>query len=187
MFEYLDMVYWNNPLSAWLIALSFMIIVGLFVKILSPVLLKRFKQFAARTTTSLDDFIVEVAQKALIPLAYLATIYISLSWLVLPAQLTHIIHVAWLVCLTYYVLRVISATFRKLIYRFLRSRNDSELQEKQVGGLILIINIIIWILGIIFLIDNLGYNVTTLIAGLGIGGIAIALAAQAGHSAKREH
>ena len=34
-------------------------------------------------------------------------------------------------------------------------------------------------LGIVFLLDNLGYNVTTIIAGLGIGGIAIALAAQA--------
>lgn len=33
-------------------------------------------------------------------------------------------------------------------------------------------------MGIIMLIDNLGYNVTTIIAGLGVGGIAIALAAQ---------
>ena len=38
---------------------------------------------------------------------------------------------------------------------------------------------IVWILGVLFLINNLGYNVTTIITGLGIGGIAIALAAQA--------
>ena len=37
---------------------------------------------------------------------------------------------------------------------------------------------VIWLLGFLFLIDNLGYDITTLVAGLGIGGIAIALAAQ---------
>ena len=42
----------------------------------------------------------------------------------------------------------------------------------------LILNIIIWVIGCIFLFDNLGYNVGAIIAGLGIGGIAIALAAQ---------
>jgi small-conductance mechanosensitive channel len=37
---------------------------------------------------------------------------------------------------------------------------------------------IIWVLGFIFLLDNLGFKISTVIAGLGIGGIAIALAAQ---------
>src|SRR5690625_6766746 len=42
----------------------------------------------------------------------------------------------------------------------------------------LIINVIIWTVGLLFLLDNLGYNITAIITGLGIGGIAIALAAQ---------
>ena len=42
----------------------------------------------------------------------------------------------------------------------------------------IIINVVIWALGIVFVIDNLVGDVTTIIAGLGIGGIAIALAAQ---------
>jgi len=37
---------------------------------------------------------------------------------------------------------------------------------------------VVWVIGIVFLIDNLGYDITTIVAGLGIGGIAIALAAQ---------
>jgi len=74
---------------------------------------------------------------------------------------------------------VISAAFRKFVYSFIRREENSEGKEKQAAGLIIVINVFIWILGIIFLTDNLGYNVTTLIAGLGVGGIAIALAAQA--------
>ncbi len=39
-------------------------------------------------------------------------------------------------------------------------------------------NIFVWALGILMLLGNMGYNVTSLITGLGIGGIAIALAVQ---------
>ncbi len=42
----------------------------------------------------------------------------------------------------------------------------------------LIINVIIWSVGLLFLFDNMGYDVIAVVAGLGIGGIAIALAAQ---------
>ena len=45
-------------------------------------------------------------------------------------------------------------------------------------GIMIIVNVIIWSIGLLFLFDNLGYDVTTVIAGLGVGGIAVALAAQ---------
>lgn len=179
MSEFLDLVYWNNPLSLWLTAIGTVLIASLIVKLAGTLIIRRLKRFAAKTTTSLDDFVIDIIKKAVLPLAYIGSIYMAVSWLRLPAQAVRIIHIAWLVCLTFYTLKVISATFRKFINGFLQSQEQSESKEKQAGGLILIINVIIWILGIVFLIDNLGYNVTTLIAGLGIGGIAIALAAQA--------
>jgi small-conductance mechanosensitive channel len=47
-----------------------------------------------------------------------------------------------------------------------------------VGVLTVIINVVVWTIAGIILLDNLGVNVTGLMAGLGIGGIAIGLAAQ---------
>jgi small-conductance mechanosensitive channel len=41
-----------------------------------------------------------------------------------------------------------------------------------------LVNIVVWALAIILILDNLGVNVTALVAGLGVGGIAIGLAAQ---------
>src|SRR5690606_2767135 len=49
---------------------------------------------------------------------------------------------------------------------------------KQLGGLIMVFNIVIWFIGLVFLLSNWGIEVTPIIAGLGIGGIAVALAAQ---------
>jgi len=42
----------------------------------------------------------------------------------------------------------------------------------------IIIKIILWIIGLLLILSNLGINITSLVAGLGIGGIAIALALQ---------
>jgi small-conductance mechanosensitive channel len=41
-----------------------------------------------------------------------------------------------------------------------------------------LVKIVIWGLGIIFILDNLGFKISTVIAGLGLGGVAVALAAQ---------
>jgi small-conductance mechanosensitive channel len=47
-----------------------------------------------------------------------------------------------------------------------------------VGGINLIFKVLVWIFGIIFLLDNLGFKVKSLMTGIGIGGVAIALATQ---------
>jgi small-conductance mechanosensitive channel len=54
---------------------------------------------------------------------------------------------------------------------------DSEISSA-VGVLTVIINVVVWGIAGVILLDNLGVNVTGLMAGLGIGGIAIGLAAQ---------
>src|SRR5690606_11357016 len=53
-----------------------------------------------------------------------------------------------------------------------------EVKGKQLYGIMLIINVVIWTEGILLLLDIWGKDATAIIASLGIGGIAIALAAQ---------
>src|SRR5690606_34760610 len=67
---------------------------------------------------------------------------------------------------------------RHSLQSYVRRQDKGEEKVKQLTGILLIINIVIWAIGVVFMLDNLGYDVTTIIAGLGIGGIAIALAAQ---------
>ena len=64
------------------------------------------------------------------------------------------------------------------VLSILKKQEDGDLKQKQARGLLVIVKVAVWILGIVFLLSNLGYDVTSIIAGLGIGGIAIALAAQ---------
>jgi len=52
------------------------------------------------------------------------------------------------------------------------------LQGPRAEGVVSIANSLVWITGVLFMLDNLGFRISTVIAGLGIGGIAVALAAQ---------
>uniref|UniRef100_UPI0013DBEC3F mechanosensitive ion channel family protein n=1 Tax=Sandarakinorhabdus rubra TaxID=2672568 RepID=UPI0013DBEC3F len=47
-----------------------------------------------------------------------------------------------------------------------------------IGVITVLVNVVVWLLAAILVLDNLGVNVTALVAGLGVGGIAIGLAAQ---------
>lgn len=175
----LNQVFWDNEIYNWIIAVGIIIGTIILVKICKLIVLKRLKNWAEKTETNWDDFIVSLIERAVIPLLYVSAIYFAVSTLKLPEKLDRTLHVAYLVCVTFFVLRIISQAFKKFVFSFIEREDDAEQKEKQAGGLIAIANVIIWILGFVFLIDNFGYDVTTLIAGLGVGGIAIALAAQA--------
>lgn len=51
--------------------------------------------------------------------------------------------------------------------------------EKHLRGISGLIKFAIWVLALLFLLDNMGVKISAVVAGLGIGGIAVALAAQA--------
>ncbi|MFC3713293.1 mechanosensitive ion channel family protein [Sphingoaurantiacus capsulatus] len=55
---------------------------------------------------------------------------------------------------------------------------DHSALANAMGVIRILVNIVVWAIALILVLDNLGVNVTGLVAGLGIGGIAIGLAAQ---------
>ncbi|MEO6220914.1 MAG: mechanosensitive ion channel domain-containing protein [Ginsengibacter sp.] len=173
-----DILYFGNPLRDWLIAFGIIIIAFSLIKILKRPVLKKIKTWSNKSTNSLDDFIVLAIEKCVLPFLYFAAIYFSFQYLTFNQRMDRVIHVATLFIITFFILRILSSAIQYSIFTFLSKQEDSEVKQKQARGLIVIFKAIIWILGIVFLMDNLGYNVTTIITGLGIGGIAIALAAQ---------
>ncbi|HEU4531539.1 MAG TPA: mechanosensitive ion channel family protein [Steroidobacteraceae bacterium] len=66
--------------------------------------------------------------------------------------------------------------------RFFLDRRRGVQADKGLAGsfdiILFVLRLVIWTLVLLFALDNLGVEVTALIAGLGIGGIAVALAVQ---------
>lgn len=173
-----NQVYWGNSVKDWAIALGIAIITFIFIHLFRAFIIKQFRRWAQRTTTKIDDFVLKVLEKFLLPFLYIAGFYFAISYLHLSARVNNIIKTATLLVCTFFILRIITAVVQYFIIAILNKNSDSDVKQRQARGLLVIINATIWALGIVFLLDNLGYNVTTIIAGLGIGGIAIALAAQ---------
>jgi small-conductance mechanosensitive channel len=72
---------------------------------------------------------------------------------------------------------------REIILAFVERRaapghDDHATLASAMGIITVLVNVVVWVLAVILVLDNLGINVTALVAGLGVGGIAIGLAAQ---------
>lgn len=81
-----------------------------------------------------------------------------------------------LLLVTYLAVRIAE---RMIIYAFRRNIRRHEGPDAQVPSLLTaVVRAGLWVIGFLFLLSNLGVNITSLVAGLGIGGIAVALAAQ---------
>lgn len=65
-----------------------------------------------------------------------------------------------------------------IAHRAERGDPDQSTLANAMGVIRILVNVVVWAIAVILVLDNLGVNVTALVAGLGIGGIAIGLAAQ---------
>jgi len=179
MNSFWEKIFLGNTAKDWAIASS--IIVGsiLLLRLVKKIVLTQLKRWSQRTNATIDDFLVLSVERSVLPFFYTLMIYSGLSYLSLGEKTQNILWIAILVASTFFAIRLITSVITYLVENFTRTQEDAEIKRKQARGIIIIVKVIIWTLGVVFLIDNLGYDITTLVAGLGIGGIAIALAAQA--------
>ena len=174
-----DRILFGNSFKDWAIALGIIAVSFSLIKVLKGPVIKKLEKWSHKTVITFDDFIVLAIEKTLIPFLYFAAIFGAFDYLTFNTRITHIIQVARLFIITYFILSLITSAIQYSIYSFLEKQENSDVKKKQARSLIIILKGVVWILGFVFLINNLGYNVTTIITGLGIGGIAVALAAQA--------
>lgn len=181
MNEFLERVYYHNTVLDYLIALGIIIIGLIIVKVVKNVFIPRISKLTSKTHNHVDDYIITSINRFGIPALKIVAVFIGLNYLTFSEKVENVLQIALTVVITFFAIRFISSTILSLLQTYIRSKSEEDKGEdrvKQLGGIMLIINIIIWTLGLIFLFDNMGFEVTAVIAGMGIGGIAIALAAQ---------
>lgn len=129
--------------------------------------------------SNFEKFVRPLFRKTLTPILYSAVIYFSLTYLTIPPNITTIIQVIWVIILTLQGIRFFSLLTEFIIKQMWLRTPDEDYIEKRYKGIIPAFKVVIWLLGILFLLDNLGVNINTALTGLGIGGIAAAIASQA--------
>ncbi|MGA7837211.1 MAG: mechanosensitive ion channel domain-containing protein [Ignavibacteriaceae bacterium] len=179
MEQFLEKSYFGNTVLAYMTAVGIFILGVLVVYVFKKIILSRLEKWAENTETKLDDLLVKGVEKSIIPLLYFGAFYTAAQTLTLVPKFAKTLQVASVILLTFYFLKSLTAVLNHAFISYIRRKKHGAEREKQMRGITTVANILIWVLGLLFLLDNLGFKISSVVAGLGIGGIAIALAAQA--------
>ena len=174
-----SLTFWGNNALDYLIFVSIFIIGVLVVKIFEHVIFRHLKKLAEKTATTLDDFIIRVIKKIGVPLAYFGVFFLAVDVLTLDSLFRKGIDLAAVGILTLAAVRFSIAAISHWLEVYLATRGENVALKRSLGGILVVTKVVIWGLAIVFFLDNLGFKISAIIAGLGIGGVAVALAAQA--------
>ena len=167
-----NLFFWNNSAYNYLEALVIFIGLLIILKIFREIILAKLKKLAEKTKTDFDDILIDIFKTIKPPFYLLASLYISIKTLILPDMAIKVINILFIIAIIY---EVIHAIEKMVDYSFRIKGKENASITRTIK---LIIKICIWSFGIVLALGNLGVNISSLIAGLGIGGIAIALALQ---------
>ncbi len=179
MQSFLNINFLGNTVQQYLTALVVFLIGIVIINIFKRIVLAKIKKWTEKTKTTIDDFLLTSVQKSVVPLLYYGVFYIAVTSLVLSSEVFNIFDKLSIILIMFFSLRIIVSASNYSFRLFLRKKGASEIRQKEIKGMTALLSFLIWVLGLVFLLDNLGIKVSAVIAGLGIGGIAIALAAQA--------
>ena len=174
----LDYNWHGNTLATWLTALG--LFVGTLVVLGAArwVIVRRLSAIAARTTNWADDLVVDLARRTRWPFIVVVALAIALPTLVIDPGVQRVIH--WVLVLGAMLQLLLwgNGVVSFSVQQYRRSRQGDLTSVATIQGFALLIRIGLAGLVLILTLDLLGFQITTLIAGLGITGVAIALAVQ---------
>lgn len=169
-------LFYGNTLLQWMIAGGAGVATVAIVMVFRSFLRRRVEVFAARTATLVDDHIADVIGRTRLFFAIAIGVLVSIAFVDLGTVepvLLRLVLIATLIQVGIWT----GAFVRFAIERFAESRNDPA-----VGGAVGILRVMalfgIWSLVFLLILGSLGIDVTAGVAGLGIGGVAVALAVQ---------
>ena len=171
----------SNSLQAWLTAAVTAAVVAVIALVLRRVLVSRLGALAARTTNQFDDMVVELIRDTRVWVIVALAISVSLSPLTFPARVGPVVvQLAKLVLLWQLALwGATGVNFWAKHYLDRRSTASDRASVAMINAMGVAAKVLLWMLIFLTALKSVfGVEITALITGLGVSGIAIALAVQ---------
>lgn len=174
-------IIYGNSVSQWLVALLYLVSSIIIAKFVYWFISRFLKRLAEKTTTDLDDILIDMFEEPFVLGIVLFGSYMSISKLNIDSDLNHWVSKIFTVLVTINVTWFVARTIIALIDNYLQPKMQAAEGEKDKYVFPIVrrlTNIFVWGIGIVTALNNAGYDITAMIAGLGIGGLALAMAAQ---------
>jgi len=177
----LDAIYLGNPLKNYILFLVFIFLGVFFGKLVRIITTKYLRALAGKTKTKFDDILLDALDMPLIILIFAGFFWYGLNYLVLPQKIGILANEAINVVVTLSGVWFLVKFVDDFIIEFiapLAEKSETKLDDHVIPPLRKLVRILIIVIGFLVMLDNIGYDITTLLAGLGIGGLAVALASK---------
>jgi small-conductance mechanosensitive channel len=182
--NWLEVEYLGNSLRLWMVSAAIVGAAWFGLTLARALLVRRLSKIAARSEGTLDDIVVALIRAVRSVSIAAIAIYLGSRVIVLPAQAGDLIRIALTLALAYQAVCWGSVLIDTWLERNLAPAPPAGLAARGAklafgyGAVKFVARVLLWGLVALVALDNLGIQVTTLVAGLGVGGIAVALAVQ---------
>lgn len=176
-YSYLDV-----PLVKWLVLLIFAALAWMTCRFAMARTVRRLPNIARKTAAQWDDLILKILEKTHGVFIFLLSLYVFTLILNTSAGARELVYKFLVVSLFFQASIWGNEIVSFFLRQYLAKRNgfgsDSDINLSAYSAISITARFVLWSVLFLLLLDNLGINITALVTGLGIGGIAIALAVQ---------
>ena len=160
------------------------IVVFLGIFVLSLIVLKIFKQYvlkyikniSTKSKIRIDDAILDFLDNVGWPFFIYVSLYISSRWLSLSYGIKKVLWYILVIQVVWYAIKCVSKIIDFVAKGYMNKKREQD--TSMIKVLSSIVKTVVWIIAFLLILSNLGFDITSLVAGLGVGGIAIAFALQ---------
>jgi len=178
MNDLLNQFWWGNPVSRWLLALGVSLVVLVALWPIKRYILNRLHRVAESTDTAIDNLVVETLQATKLLFVVFVAIWAGSRVLTMP----ELLFATWTKATIIVAILQVGIWASTALVGWLRILRDKKAKQGEaltwLAGVEWAGKFVIWTAVLLIGLENIGVDVTGLVTGLGIGGIAVALAAQ---------
>lgn len=169
----------NNTIQDYILSTAIMVGLVIGFSVAKQILVSRIRFLSIKTKSDLLHLVADLLAKIGAPVFIVSSLYIATLSLDLKESLQFIIRYAFVFVVTIRGIRLLhDASSFGIEKTYKRARPNDPGADTAVKNLRHVVGWALWILGSVFVLDNLGVNISAVVAGLGIGGIAVAMASQ---------
>ena len=167
----------GNTVGDFAVALVAFVVFLIVFKIFQVIILTRLKKLAEKTKTDLDDTLVDIIKSIKPPFYSFLAFYSATFFVVVSDVLKKAVDVILIIWIVLQVIIAVQILIDYVVKKRMGKEDDAA-AENAINILGKLSKGVLWTIGLLLVLSNMGIDITSLVAGLGIGGIAIALALQ---------
>jgi small-conductance mechanosensitive channel len=174
-----DMTFAGSTVAAWTVAVSVALATIVALRLVTRAVARQVRRLAKGTDTSLDDLVADLVERTNLLFLLAMALWAGSYALALSPRAAQTLRILVVFGVLIQAAVWVSAVADHFLTRYRRKvQADDPGVATAMGAVGFLVRVAVWAVVLLIALDTMGVDITTLIAGLGVGGIAVALAVQ---------